>query len=290
MRPSGFPVAWFFVLLCALQVMNSAIFRPFPTSLIPNPVWHYFASPSLLGLIMILWLQVPAGIQSVLHKLTPWTAPRTWPMLAVCVLLPLACLPLFIALLAASGSPVPSLSRINLSAYFYAAFISKGLLGNGLYEEIGWRGFALPWLQRRHSALASSLVIGLMWALWHFPVFIYQTPFPWRYAAVFIPQTIVLSVIFTWAYNTTGGNLLAVILLHGAINARQFLADWRVVPDTTTTQVLEWIPFLLIAAGIWWRYGPANLSRHTRVVASLPESSNRSTESGRIRAQTSVSN
>jgi uncharacterized protein len=271
MGPSRFPVAWFFGLLFALQVMNSAIFRPFPTSLVPNALWHYLASPSLLGLLMILWLQGLAGIQSVLHKLTPWAAGRAWPMLAVCVLLPLACLPLAIALFAASGAPVPTLSKINLSAYFYAAFIGKGFLGPGLYEEIGWRGFVLPCLQRRHSALASSLVVGLAWALWHFPVFVYQSPFPWRYLALFIPEVMVLSVIFTWAFNTTGGSLLAVILLHGAINARQYLADWHVLPDTATTQILEGMPFLLIAVGILWRYGASNLSRCKRVQARVPE-------------------
>jgi membrane protease YdiL (CAAX protease family) len=238
---------------------------------------------------MIFWLQGPAGIKNVLHKLTPWAAGRAWPMLAVCVLLPLACLPLFIALLAASGDPVPSLARINLSAYFYAAFIGKGLLGHGLYEEIGWRGFALPCLQRRHSALASSIVIGFVHALWHFPMFVYD-PFGWRDLALFIPQVINYSIIFTWAYNTTGGSLLAVILLHGAIDARQFLADWRVLPDTATTQILAELPFLLIALGLLCLYGPSNLSRCKRVMAPLPDASNPSDESGRVQAQTSMSN
>ncbi|HEX4055344.1 MAG TPA: CPBP family glutamic-type intramembrane protease [Tepidisphaeraceae bacterium] len=70
------------------------------------------------------------------------------------------------------------------------------------------------------------------------PFFVYQSPFPWRYLALFIPQAIVDSVIFTWVYNTTGGSLLAVILLHGAINTRQYLADWHLLPDTATTQIL----------------------------------------------------
>jgi membrane protease YdiL (CAAX protease family) len=236
---------------------------------------------------MILWLQGLPGIKSVLHKLTPWAAGRAWPMLAVCVLLPLACLPLAISLLAANG-PVPSLSRINLSAYFYAAFIGKGLLGHGLYEEIGWHGFALPCLQRRHSALASSLIIGVAWALWHFPMFVYD-PFGWRNLALFIPQVINYSVIFTWAFNTTGGSLLAVILLHGAIDARQFLADWSILPDTATTQILTEMPFLLIAIGLLCLYGPSNLSRCKRVQAPLPDELNRSADSGPIQAQTSMS-
>ena len=290
MRTTQFLLAWFLVLIFVLQLMNSAIFRPFPISLIPNPLWHFLASPSVLGLLMIIWLQGASGVRIMLHKLTPRALGRAWPMLVVCVLLPLACLPLFIALLVVSGIPIPSLSRINLSAYFYAAFIGKGLLGPGIYEEIGWRGFALPFLQRRHSALASSLIIGLVWGLWHFPVFVNQSPFPWRYLALFILQTIVLSVIFTWAYNTTGGSLLAVILLHGAINARQYLMDWHILPDTATTQILEGVPFLLIAIGLLGRYGPSNLSRSKRVRAPPPEESNRTAGSGRVQTQISTSN
>jgi len=286
MRTTQFLLAWFLVLIFVLQLMNSAIFRPFPISLIPNPLWHFLASPSVLGLLMIIWLQGASGVRIMLHKLTPRTLGRAWPMLVVCVLLPLACLPLFITLLVVSGIPIPSLSRINLSAYFYAAFIGKGLLGNGLYEEIGWRGFALPCLQRRYSALTSSLMIGLVWALWHIPFLVYQSPFPWRYLALFIPQTMVLSVIFTWVYNTTDGNLVAVILLHGAVNARQFLADWHSLPDTATTQILEGIPFLLIAVGLVLRYGPSNLSRTERVMAPQLHALNRSAESDDIKAQT----
>jgi membrane protease YdiL (CAAX protease family) len=289
MRPSRFPVTWFFVLLFALQAPRTAIFRPFPTSLVPQFLWPYLACPSLVGLLIILWLQGLPGIRNVLYKLTPWATGRAWPMLAVCALLPLACLPLFVAFLAASGA-VPSLSRINLSAYFYAAFIGKGLLGPGLLEEIGWRGFALPCLQRRWSALASSIVIGFVHALWHFPFFVYDNPFPWRYLILFVPQVIVLSVIFTWAYNTTSGSLLAVILLHGAIDARQYLADWRILPDTATTQILEALPFLLIAVGLLWRYGPSNLSRRTRVMALLPEPLTRTAESDLVQVQTSPPN
>jgi uncharacterized protein len=288
MSPSRFPVAWFFVLLLAVQSMRTGLFIYSPASFVPRVFGPYLASPSLLGLLMILWLQGLPGIHSVLHKLIFWAAGRAWPMLAVCVLLPLACLPLAVVLLAASGAPVPSLSRISLSAYFYAAFIGKGFLGPGMYEEIGWRGFALPRLQRRYSALVSSVIIGIVWGLWHFPMFVYQCPFPWA-LALFVVQAIVYSVIFTWAYNTTGGNLLAMILLHGAINARQYLLDWHALPNMATTQILSEMPFLLIAVGILWWYGPSNLSRCERIQAPPPERLNRTAESGPVQAQTSTS-
>ena len=88
-----------------------------------------------------------------------------------------------------------------------------------LGEEIGWRGFALPWLQGRVNALASSLILGLIWALWHLPLFWLpgdfhqQLPLTW-----FLLQTVSITVLYTWVYNATRGNLFIILLLHTASN------------------------------------------------------------------------
>ncbi len=92
-----------------------------------------------------------------------------------------------------------------------------------LWEEIGWRGYALPALQRRCSPLVSSLFVGLFWALWHWPHFAvrdsamaanYNNSFVWF--AVFM---IIYSLSYTWIYNSTRGSLLAVSLYHASTNA-----------------------------------------------------------------------
>ena len=290
MRPSRFPVACFFVLVFALETLGMCFFYFVPASRLLHILWPFLIAPSLVGLLMILWLNGLPGMRSVVHKLTPWAVGRAWPMLAICLILPLACMLLTIALLAVSGGPVPSVSKDDLLTYPYAAIVNMGFIGPGLREEIGWRGFVLPYLQRRYSAFASSLIIGLVWALWHVPFLINESPFPWRYLALFIPQVIVYSVIFTWVYNTTGGSLFAAILLHGAINAEHHLSAWHILSDTTRTQILVELPFFFIAAGLLWRYGASNLSRSKRVVAELPDTLNRSTESDRIQSKTSTSN
>jgi membrane protease YdiL (CAAX protease family) len=143
------------------------------------------------------------------------------------------------------------------------------LWGPGLFEEIGWRGFALPYLQQRYSALTSSLIIGLVWALWHVPFFVGAIPFPWEDLVFFVPLVIVCSIIFTWVYNTTDGSLLAVILLHGAINSEQHLSGWHMLPDTAKTQILVDLPFVFIAVFLVWWFGTSNLSRSQRVRAPL---------------------
>jgi uncharacterized protein len=268
MSPSRFPVACFFVLVFAFEALVLCISHFPPTSALSNILWPYLANPSLAGLLMILWLQGLPGIRTVLQRLLPWPVHPTWPMLVVCLLLPLAWMLLTFALLAATGGPVPSVSGNDLQTYFYTAIIEKGFcFGPGLIEEIGWRGFALPYLQRRYSALASSLVIGLVWALWHVPSFIAEGRFAWWSLAIFIPQVIGYSIIFTWVYNTTGGNLLACILLHAAINAEHHLPAWYALPDTARTQLLIELPSFWFAISLLWRYGPSNLSRSSRVMA-----------------------
>ena len=91
-------------------------------------------------------------------------------------------------------------------------------------EELGWRGYALDRLQEKRSALASSLILGVVWSVWHLPMFFvrdsYQaslgigTPAFWLFLFGIVPLTFAL----TWIYNNTGRSTLAVILFHSMVN------------------------------------------------------------------------
>jgi CAAX protease family protein len=117
-------------------------------------------------------------------------------------------------------------------------------LTDGLGEEPAWRGFALPRLLARHNALVASLILGVLWALWHLPLFWtegsarYQEPI-WT---ILVEDT-AKSVIFTWVFLHTRGSLLMAILLHGAINV------FSVSPDLTSSGGFT---LLLLAIGAQW--------------------------------------
>ena len=91
-------------------------------------------------------------------------------------------------------------------------------------EELGWRGYVLDRLQEKYNALASSLILGTVWSLWHLPTFFirdsYQarlgigTPAFWWFFAGIVP----LTFAFTWIYNNTQRSTLAVILFHSMVN------------------------------------------------------------------------
>jgi membrane protease YdiL (CAAX protease family) len=130
---------------------------------------------------------------------------------------------------------------------------------NAMPEEYGWRGYALDRLQRGSTALAASLVLGLVWALWHLPLFYIEGT---TQAAIplyeFILQTMVLSIFYTWLYNSTGGSILVVGLFHAVTNASAAAIPFWV------NGIGRWVQFgiLLVAAAIViLRWGPARLSR-----------------------------
>jgi membrane protease YdiL (CAAX protease family) len=114
-------------------------------------------------------------------------------------------------------------------------------LTDGLGEEVGWRGFALPRLLTRHNALVASLILGVLWALWHLPLVwtegapMYQLPV-W----LFLLDIPAKSVLFTWVFLHTRGSALLAMLLHGATNL------FAVSPTLTGTDDLT---LLLLAAG-----------------------------------------
>lgn len=134
------------------------------------------------------------------------------------------------AILALLGQPWPAFPRTepypDVLLLVAPVFVSTLLYGGPLGEEAGWRGFALGRLQRRFSPLASSVILGAVWGAWHFPLHFQGV---YDKLAVFTPNLafalvmrlgsgVALSMLFTWMYNRTRGNLAAMVLLHTAAN------------------------------------------------------------------------
>ncbi len=98
----------------------------------------------------------------------------------------------------------------------------------GLGEEIGWRGFATPKLMEKHSALASSLIVGVVWAAWHLPLYfvpgmvqnnmVHAMGFPLT-LVIFSSNVIAFAVVLAWMFVKTKGNLWLPVLIHGSINS-----------------------------------------------------------------------
>lgn len=136
------------------------------------------------------------------------------------------------------------------------SFVFILLLGGPLQEEAGWRGTLLEEAQSRFSPLVATLGIGLVWAVWHLPLFqlpsagiYYDKPF-WGLAL----STVLLSVLLTWIYNRSGGSLLAVMIMHASFNWAHY-----VFPALESDAGgLAYFAFLIAACGaVLWASGPS---------------------------------
>jgi membrane protease YdiL (CAAX protease family) len=89
----------------------------------------------------------------------------------------------------------------------------------GPMEEFGWRGLALPILQRRHAPLWAALILGGFWGLWHLPAFLLSgTPqSAWSFGP-FVIGVLALSVLVTPMFNSSGGSILIPMLFHYQMN------------------------------------------------------------------------
>lgn len=116
------------------------------------------------------------------------------------------------------GNPIRGLQP-DATAWSLLGLLGFTLISGPLSEEAGWRGFALPRLQQKYSALTSSLILGVLWACWHIPFY-----FEPDYAAngmplpIFMVVVTALSILFAWIYNNSGGSLLLTMLAHFFFN------------------------------------------------------------------------
>ena len=137
----------------------------------------------------------------------------------------------------------------------------------GPMEELGWRGFALPKLQQKYSALWSSIILGFIWAVWHIPAFyIAALPQSSFSLPLFIISTIALAIIMTVAYNKSEGSIPLAFLLHWLINLNGMYFN---VEDITFFLV-ETILYICLAVLLIIIFSPKNLGK-SRYTTPLPE-------------------
>ena len=108
---------------------------------------------------------------------------------------------------------------------FLQLLLFKLFLGGGFGEEFGWRGFMLPEMTKKYSYLYSTLVIGVVWALWHLPAYFLSNKGQEDPLSPFFIQVIAFSFIFTWFYMKSRESVLIVAILHASFNASMTLIE-----------------------------------------------------------------
>lgn len=210
-------------------------------------------SPGIAALTLTFRSEGRSGAGELLSRLLIWRLPLSLYLIAFA--LPLVLNGVAVAAVAVVGDTVPGIPG-SLPPEQQVGWLLFPLLFlvPSAAEELGWRGYALPHLMTRRSGLQASLVIGLVWAVWHLPLALIpdspqaDLPFGW-----YVVNVVALSAIFTWLYNTSQQSLLLVTLFHASIQASNVLIPNSGVPGRLyeTTVVL----YVLTAALVAWRPG-----------------------------------
>jgi membrane protease YdiL (CAAX protease family) len=115
-----------------------------------------------------------------------------------------------------------------------------------LWEEIGWRGYLLPRLEALMTPFAASMVVGVIWGIWHTPwkLMIAGSAAGWVLLCFFV-AVLGMSILFAWVYNATKGNLSVLVLLHASYNSsvNAYLGH--------AMDLARMKPFLAVTLGIW---------------------------------------
>jgi len=187
-----------------------------------------FASfmPSLVGLY---FLRKENQLKSLFSKF------KVTPLLiAVYLFLPLTALLTSVILNIDLSIDVPT---------FFISFFVMLLIGGAIGEEFGWRGYVLPKLFKSHGVLKGTLILGILWSLWHLPLFYIdgtvQSNLPlWQ----FLLQNTMIAFFYSYIYLRTNGNIIMAILFHTVANWSSFIFPTF---ETTTGRFMNF-GFLLV--------------------------------------------
>jgi hypothetical protein len=157
------------------------------------------------------------AVREFLGQAFRWRAGIQWYLAALAA--PFAIRMAVITVHVIKGGIVPDLTDVSVWLSVPSTFLIVLLIGGPTGEEFGWRGFLLQRVQPRLGLLGGSIVIGVISAFWHAPLFLIagtaQSHLPF---ALFAVRTVSLSIISTWLYNGTRRSLLFVLLFHASLN------------------------------------------------------------------------
>jgi len=164
-------------------------------------------APGFVGILLVWRKYGLKGLQSFFRRLTLWRAPAPW-WFFLLVGIP-AIVYLGAALKGSISDPFPFSPWTQVFPALVAAFFL------GTIEEFGWRGLALPLLQRRMAPFWAGLILGIIWAVWHIPAFLMSgmAHSTWSFLP-FFGGVVAISVILTPLFNTARGSLLIAYLFH----------------------------------------------------------------------------
>lgn len=235
--PSFFGMAFLF---SWIVVMPKIRYPALPVE--PFLIIGAFVGPFLSALIIIGLTEGKAGLTRFGRRYVQWRAGLVWWLFVLFGFL--FALNLVATLFFGVAIWIAFFRNLNVIFPAYTAALLLGAFLGPLWEEGGWRGFALPRLQIQYGPIVGSLFLGLTWALWHIPGYL------GGWMSVAFPALIIsclgYSIVATWISNHTGGSILLLVLLHSSSNAAVSVGSF-ILPQSLSGELNHfvyagWIP------------------------------------------------
>jgi len=248
-----FAISWGGIFL----VIGGPAAIPSPTKqvmmLLPGAIAMMLVGPSVAGVLLTGVVHGKAGLRDLVSRSIKWRVGARWYVAALAATPLLVAATLF-ALLPTSPVFLPGILASGNKASLLLLGVAVGL-GAGIFEEIGWTGFAIPELRLRHGVLTTGLIVGFLWGAWHYLVAFWGSGDPAGAFSLrlFLPQLLfyvgvlpVYRVLMVWVYDRTG-SLLVAMLMHASLTGSVLFVFMPLA--ISGGSLLTW--YLVLTATLW---------------------------------------
>lgn len=221
--------------------------------LLPFVVLAMIAGPSVAGILLTGLVYGRAGLREFLSRVLRWRVGARWYAVAL-LTTPLLAMAVLVALLPTSPVFLPGIFASDDKASLLLSGIAVGLVA-GIFEELGWTGFAVPGLRLRYGVLTTGLIVGLLWGAWHFLVAFWGSGSSSGAFSLplFLPQFLfyvgvlpAYRVLMVWVYDRTG-SLIVAMLMHASLTGSVLFILMPLA--ISGVPLLTW--YLVLAAALW---------------------------------------
>jgi uncharacterized protein len=216
--------------------------------LFPIAILAMVAGPSVAGIVLTDLLYGRAGLREFGSRLLRWRVDARWYAVAL-LTAPLVFTAVLLTLSLISSGFLPGILTSDDKASVLLMGIFAGLMA-GIFEELGWTGFAVPTLRMRYGVLGTGLIVGLTWAVWHLLVTFWASGTisgEFALASYLLDPFLFLvafRVLMVWVYDRSG-SLLVAILMHTSLTAITLILGAGIAGVPLVTFDLIW------AAALW---------------------------------------
>lgn len=209
-----------------LHLMNLFQGRLDPTFLPYFLLFTFAFGPTVAGVMVTTLFKGRRDLQELFQQLVRYNIPLKWYTLAILIPIGLCLASLALGYFMTGFTPIQFNFLVPLSLVI--PFFLYMTIFTGLAEEVGWRGYALPELQKKFTAEKASWILGIAWGLWHLPA---NLAIPYLTGTLTIPFVVMIvlaltfgivgwTIVLTWFYNNTK-SLFLIIFIHGFMNTLQ---------------------------------------------------------------------